>query len=433
MKFFFPRLGKKQFIRDVATVATGTAVAQILGVAFSPLITRLYGPEAFGLFGMFMALVAVLAPVAALSYPIAIVLPEHDEDAKILIRLSIYISLGIASLAGLALMAGGGWLLDLLNARAIAAFKFLIPLNILFAAWMQIAQQWVARKKQFKTGAKAAVAQAALENGTKTGIGFFHPLSGVLIVISSLGHIFHVAVLYFGLTKQHRPLFNQKAPEVKKPAGEKRTLRSIAVSYSDFPLFRAPQVFINAISQGLPVLLLAAFFSPAAAGFYTLGNKILKMPSVLIGNSIQTVFYPMIAEAANKKQNLSRPITKATLYMAIIGIWPFAIVFALGPWLFGAVFGNEWIKAGEYARWISLWAFFAFLNRSSVAAIPVIGLQRFFLGYEIGSVVLRIAALLSGFYLFKDDVMAILLFSLAGVILNLCLIVSTIYRSRFYK
>ncbi len=429
---FLQKIGKRQFVRDVATVATGTAVAQFLGVAFSPLITRLYGPEAFGLFGMFMALVSILAPVAALSYPIAIVLPERDEDAKMLIRLSVYISLGIASVAGLALLAGGSWMLDLLDARAIAAFKFLIPLNILFAAWMQIAQQWVVRKKQFKTSAKAAVAQAALENGAKTGIGFYHPLSAVLIIVSTLGYVFHVAFLYFSQTKQQNPPGDRNTSEGNKPAGEKGTLKSIAKSYRDFPLFRAPQVFINSISQGLPVLMLAAFFGPAAAGFYALGNKILKMPSVLIGNSVHTVFYPKIAETANKGQNLCKPILRTTLYMAITGIWPFAIVLVFGPWLFGFIFGSEWIQAGEYARWISLWAFFAFLNRPSVASIPVIGLQKFFLGYEIISVCLRVAALLAGFYLFQDDVMAILLFSLTGVAMNMFLIISTIYKSRYH-
>jgi O-antigen/teichoic acid export membrane protein len=424
LKFAFLKPAKKQFVRDVATVATGTAVAQILVIAFAPFITRLYGPEAFGLFGMFMALVVVLAPVSALSYPIAIVLPGRDEEAKALIKLSVYISLGVALLVTLVLLAGGDWLLNLLGAGTLAPFKFLIPFNILFAAWMQISQQWVIRKRKFKISAKAAIGQAVLENGAKTGIGIFHPLSGVLIVASSIGYIIHITMLYFGLKKSERPTYKQD------PAGEIISLRSIAGKYRDFPVYRTPQVFINAISQSLPVLILATLFGPVAAGFYTLGNKVLKMPSALIGNSVQTVFYPTIAEAANKGQNIRKPIISATLYMAVVGIWPFAVVSVFGPWIFGVIFGAEWIQAGEYARWISLWAFFAFLNRPSVAAIPVIGLQRFFLGYEIVSVFLRIVALIAGFYLFRDDVIAILLFSVTGAALNLFLIGSTICKSK---
>ena len=148
MKSQILKLSKKPFVRNVATVATGTAAAQAIGIAFSPLITRLYGPEAFGLLGTFMALVAVLTPIAALCYPIAIVLPKKDEDARALVKLSFYISLGIALLVTILLLIGGDWLLAMVGAEAISAFKFLIPLNLLFAVWLQVAQQWLIRKKQ---------------------------------------------------------------------------------------------------------------------------------------------------------------------------------------------------------------------------------------------------------------------------------------------
>ena len=85
-------LSKSKFVRNVATVATGTAGAQAISIAFSPIITRLYGPDSFGLLGVFMALVAVLAPLAALTYPIAIVLPKEDSDARALGWLSFYIA-----------------------------------------------------------------------------------------------------------------------------------------------------------------------------------------------------------------------------------------------------------------------------------------------------------------------------------------------------
>lgn len=53
------RLTKSKFVRNVAIVATGTAGAQAITMAFAPIITRLYGPEAFGLLGTFMAILAI--------------------------------------------------------------------------------------------------------------------------------------------------------------------------------------------------------------------------------------------------------------------------------------------------------------------------------------------------------------------------------------
>lgn len=418
------KITNKPFVRNVVVVASGTAGAQAIAMVFAPIITRLYGPEAFGLLGTFMALVAVLTPIAALSYPIAIVLPKEDSDAKGIARLSAYISLAVAVLVTLALLAGGDRLLTLVGSEAIAPFVMLIPLNILFSAGLQIAEQWLIRKKQFKITAKVAVAQALMVSGAKAGIGWFHPLAAVLIVMTTIGSAFHATMLYLGARRVNGSATPARHPQARTP------LTELARRHYDFPLYRAPQVFINAISQSLPVLMLAAFFGPASAGFYVLGKKLLGMPSQLIGKSVGDVFYPRITEAAHKGENLTRLILKATLALAAFGFLPFAIVVAFGPWLFGFIFGIEWVVAGEYARWLALWLFSAFINKPSVVAIPVMNLQGYFLFYELFSVGLRVITLIIGFYILRNDVLAILLFSLAGVLLNMSLIILTFYRSK---
>ncbi|WP_291320080.1 oligosaccharide flippase family protein, partial [Desulfonatronospira sp.] len=108
-----------------------------------------YGPEAFGILGTFMAIVAVITPIAALSYPIAIVLPKEDSDAKGIARLSAYIALGVAALTALVLLIAGDHIVNLLQVQEISSYIWLLPLVILFAAWLQINEQWVIRKKHF--------------------------------------------------------------------------------------------------------------------------------------------------------------------------------------------------------------------------------------------------------------------------------------------
>jgi O-antigen/teichoic acid export membrane protein len=121
---------KRPFIRNVAIVASGTAAAQLIAVAFSPLITRIFGPEAFGLLGVFKALVATLAPIAALTYPIAIVLPKKDSEAIELMKLSFSIALIVFVIVAIAFWVGGYPLLKLLDSEMIAPYVMLIPLSI---------------------------------------------------------------------------------------------------------------------------------------------------------------------------------------------------------------------------------------------------------------------------------------------------------------
>ncbi|QKT05096.1 lipopolysaccharide biosynthesis protein [Ectothiorhodospiraceae bacterium 2226] len=410
------RVWRSCFARSVAVVASGTAGAQAITMAFAPLITRIYGPEAFGLLGTFMAIVAVAIPVAALAYPIAIVLPREDRDALGLVRLSAVLSFAIALLAAAALWTGGDWLTATLGAESVAGFLFLIPLAMLFAAWMQIAQQWLIRKKEFGVVARSAVAHSLILNTAKSGIGWLHPVGAVLIVLATLGQALHAGLLFIGARRRYQGC------AAEREEGSKAPLKKLAYRHRDFPLYRAPQNFINAASQSLPVLMLAAFFGPAAAGFYTLGQMVMGMPSALVGKAVNDVFYPRITEAAHNGENLPQHIVRATGALLAIGIVPFSLVAMFGPGLFSLVFGGDWAHAGEYARWLALWLLAAFINRPSVATIPVLSLQRGFLVYEIVSVIVRAAAIVMGVSLFHSDVVAIALFALVGVGLNLFLI-----------
>ncbi|MEI8616630.1 oligosaccharide flippase family protein [Pseudoalteromonas sp. B193] len=69
-----------------------------------------------------------------------------------------------------------------------------------------------------------------------------------------------------------------------------KRVKEVALIYRDFPLYRAPQQFINALSQSLPILMLASFFGPASAGFYTLAKTVMAIPSTLVGKAVGDVF-----------------------------------------------------------------------------------------------------------------------------------------------
>ena len=404
------RVWRGRFARNVAMVAAGTAGAQIISIAFTPVITRVYGPEAFGLLGAFMAIVALATPLAALAYPIAIVLPTNDRDALGLARLSVILSSAIALFALACVSLVGDWLTDTLRLESVAGYVFLVPPAMLFAAWLEIAQQWLIRKKEFGVLARTAVANSLILNSAKAGIGWLHPVGAVLIVVATMGNAIYATLLIIGARKRYKG----SAVSRQKVGGDSTT--TLARRYRDFPLYRAPQNFINAVSQTLPVLMLATFFGPAAAGFYTLGKMLMGLPSALVGKAVTDVFYPSITEAARNGENIARQIVLSTAVLLIIGIVPFGFVMLFGPRVFSFVFGDQWAMAGEYARWLAIFFLFNFINKPSVAAVPVLGIQRGLLFYELFSTGGKILGLVLGFYWFHSDLLAVALFSIMGVI-----------------
>ncbi len=422
------RIIQKPFIRNVFVVATGTAAAQIITVGFSPLITRLYGPEAFGIQGVFMSIVTIVSPIAALAYPIAIVLPESDDDAKGLMRLSLNIAFFISIFAFCIIAIFEKGLVKLLQIEMVSSYIFLIPFVILFSALYQIIQQWIIRKKEFNLSGKVATIQSFLVNITKAGIGLIKPAAVVLILISTFGSLLYAIMLGIGIRKNLSitDFFNNSLNKSNKR-------KVLAKRYKDFPLFRAPQIFINAISQSFPVLMLASFFGIASAGYFAIARTVLVLPINLLGQSVYDVFYPYITETIQNGGDVKKLLIKVTLTMGILGFLPFAVIVVFGPWLFSFVFGAEWALAGEYARWLALFLFCGFINRPSVAAIPALGFQRFLLYYEVFSTASKVGVFFLGFYFFKDDVITVALYSIVGIFAYLFLIIWVILFSNKYK
>jgi O-antigen/teichoic acid export membrane protein len=408
----------------VATVASGAAVSQAIVMAFSPLITRLYGPEIYGLQGVFMSIAGVMGSVAAMNYPVAIVLPESDADAVGLARLSIYVGLVISLMVTALLYIFGTEILHLLNAAEIVDFIYLIPVFMFFSVLSMVSGQWLIRKKMFSLTAKVTSGQALVINAIKAGLGFIHPTAAALIVTTTSGVFLSAVMMFFGMRKK-------QSCDVEKSNGSSPALSpwQLAKRHRDFPLLRTPQVLLNSVSHSLPIIVLAAHFGPASAGFYTIASAVLGMPMVLIGSSVMQVFYPRINEAIHRGEDAKSLIIRATVGLALSGAVPFLIVILAGPTLFGFVFGNEWTVAGTYAQWLSIWIFFQYINKPAVAAIPALRIQQGLLIYELFSTGTKVLALYLGYIYFKSDVIAIALFSLLGAIAYMWLILWVIFHS----
>ncbi|WP_077302639.1 lipopolysaccharide biosynthesis protein [Virgibacillus pantothenticus] len=423
MKDKVMNLLNKAFIRNVIIVVSGTASAQAITILLSPIITRLYGPEAYGVMGSFLAIIGIIGPIAALTYPIAIVLPSLNSEARDIAKLSFNITVGIATLVTLFLLFLNNNIVNLFNLEDISTYIYLIPIVILFEGILQIYEQWLIRTQQFKVIAKVSFLQSFVLNGTKAGFGFLYPFASVLIILTAISSGLKSLMMYLLMGK--RLAFTKKLNQ-----GEHQSLKNIAIKYKDFPLFRAPEVFLNAISTSLPVLLLTIFFGPASAGLYSIGRTVLGLPSGLIGKSVGDVFYPRISGAKHNGENLTKLIKKATIYLALVGILPFLIIIMFGPYLFSFVFGSDWEGAGHYARWIAPWFFFGFINKPSIMALPVLSAQNFHLKYTIFMLIIRFLLLSVGYFVFSSDLIAIALFGISGAFLNLFLIILTLKISK---
>jgi len=416
------KLTNRSFVRNVIIMASGTAAAQVIALLSSPIITRLYGPEAYGMMGVFQSTVQIIIPVAALTYPVAIVLPKSDQDAKGLMRLSLYISIVLSLLLFLVILFFNESIVKLLNIKAISSYMFLLPVVILFAGLMQINEQWLIRTRQFKITARTEFYRSLFVNGGRISIGLFYPVASVLITLTAIENGIRALMMKLYLRNSTYVMNDKK--------GNETSLKGLAKQYKDFPIYRSPQVFLEKLQGSIPVLLLTIFFGPIATGFFTISRTVLSVPSQLIGKSIGDVFYPRISEAINKKENTSKLILNATLGLGAVGIIPYGIIVFFGPWIFTFIFGSDWLMAGKYAQWMAFWVFCMFLNRPSTRALPALFAQAFQLRYTVLTLIVRLIAFMVGYILFSNDLVALAFLSISAGFLNLVLIFLTLRISK---
>lgn len=411
------------FVRNVILIATGTASAQAITIAFSPLITRIYGPEAFGLLGTFTAIIAILAPITALTYPIGIVRPKTDDEGRAIAKLSVFLAILISLAAIVIIFAGGQFISKWFGLKDLAGYLLLVPVAMFFSVLQDVMQQWLIRKKQFKISARIAVSQSLIVNSAKVAAGLLYPFGGALIILSALGHALYAFQLWLGSRR-----WSTEEGWINKPQSKLPKLSSVANKHKDFALYRAPQVGVNALSQSVPVLLLASFFGPAVAGFYTLSRSVMAAPAELLGNSIGNVFFAQIAEAVNKGLNPRPFLFKATLGALGVALLPFSIVMIWGPGIFAFIFGSKWYEAGQYAQWVSVWLLFSLAARPVIATIPVLKMQGLFLLVELIFTIFKILGLLLGILVFKSAIYAVAFYSIISALLYGTLFFTVIFK-----
>lgn len=410
MRASLAQLGGRS-LRHVAVLAGGTATAQVMTLAATPFITRLFGPQAYGAAGSFLALVSMLVPVAALAYPLAIVLPRRDHEARALSILSLGIGLALAIFATLVVALGQ----PLFERMGVALpWLLLLPLFMLLGCLRQVLEQWAHRLSRFPVSARVSVAQSIVANGGKIGAGLTAPVASTLVGMTLLAELAACGLYLVSLRKVIGRLFAERH-EPTTP------LRQLARQHVDFPLYRAPQMLVSSFSLGLPVLILGAWYGAAVAGYFVLARVVVTAPVTLIGKAITDVLTPRLAEASRSEQPPQPLIRKAMLWLAPAAALPMLTVILAGPPLFEWLFGSQWREAGEQASWLALWFYVTLVTMPCLAALPVLRLQRFHLGLTCCSAVARLGLLTACAMTGFDAVTSVAVYAISGALINMIL------------
>ena len=352
---------KSEFDKNVITLMTGTTIAQTIPIAISPILTRLYTPQDFGVFAFFLAITAIFGSIANARYELAIMLPKKDEDAINIFALGFIISTIISFLILILIVLFNEYFVELLGNKEIGMWLYFLPITVFLSGLWNNLNYFNNRKKQYKDLAKATIIKSIVLATVQLSIGSIK--SGAAGLISG-----HIVSQFFANTKLLSNILKNKVLVSKI---SKSKVRAAAKRYINFPKFSIWGVFANKLSHNLTSILISAFYSITTLGFYSLVQRLLGIPSSIIGQSIGQVFFQQGTEEKRKTGIAIKTFNNTVKKLIIIGFPSFSVLFFIAEDLFAFIFGEEWRATGTYAQIVIPLFFIRFIS-SSVSSIIII-------------------------------------------------------------
>lgn len=360
---------RTEFATNVLTLMTGTAIAQAIPIAISPILTRIYSPDDFGVLGLYMAIVSIIAVAAAGRYEMAIMLPKKDEDALNIVALSVIITFFVSLLVLLLVIIFQNSLIYLfvrkfqnVTVSEIRFLLYIIPVSIFFISLYQIFNYWSTRQKTFKRNATAKVSQSVMYSASALGLKMITKGSAGLVIGNLSGYITAAMVLTLKILrnlKNYLPFIN------------KASIKENARKYKAFPIVNAPPAVLSSMQTHGILFITAYFFSSFVVGCYSFVVRIMHIPIELIGSSMYQVFYQKASTLYNNNENIQPVVKKLYIRSFLIGLPIFGAILIGAPTVFAFVFGEEWRYAGELGQIITPWLFLNFIA-SPISSLPLI-------------------------------------------------------------
>ena len=404
---------QSEFSQNVLTLMTGSTLSQAIPIAISPILTRIYTPEDFGLYAVYIAIITILGTIVSGRYELAIMLPKKDEDAINIFALGLVITICLTVITTILVITFNDYIINLLNNQNMKYWLYIVPVSVFLMGCYNLLIYFNNRLKNFNKISNMFIFKASASTVAQLSLGYIKIGATGLIsgqIFSQLMADIHLSLILF----KNKILLSK----INKPK-----IVEMAKRYRDFPKYSVLAILANKLSYQLTNIIVAAIYSISTLGYYAHVQRVLGLPSSLIGTSIGRVF---IHEANKEKQNTGKAIQtfKSTMKkLIIIGFPIFAFLFIIVEDVFAFVFGEPWRIAGEYAQIVIPFFFVQFVISSISSTETIMEKQNIDLLFNItilaGSMIVIVVASGFGFKIFLINwaIVLSLLYAIYGFVL----------------
>ena len=411
------------FRGPVLTLLSGTGVVMIIAFLAKPIITRLYLPDELGIAAHYVALIAVIAAIASLRYEDALMLPEKDEDAAVLVWVSM-LALGCTVVLTAVASIWRFEIATFIRMPSAAPYLPLVPVALLLMRTGKIAEYWLVRKRAFRQISAIHITLTSAMTGSRVGAGA-PPISANeagLIGGYVAGHLIATAAIV--------GLVSRRYYRILISACRWHRIKAAAKRYRRFALFSTPAATILTLVAYMPALLIPLFIleGELELGLYSTAFAAVSIPMAYISRSIAHPFFVSAAEA-RQQGSLTEVTSMVHRRLIMVIMFPLLALLLGGPDCFEFVYSDEFRQSGVYVRAIAGWLFLSAVVSPLTRVFDVTENQRLDFGLGLLTLVALTAALILGGL--TGNMMTLLLATgLTGLAVRLVQLFTILYLAR---
>ncbi|MBX2912333.1 MAG: oligosaccharide flippase family protein [Cyclobacteriaceae bacterium] len=399
------------FAQNYAVVLSGTGLNIGIQVFVTPILTRLYTPEAYGVYSLFLVVSTNLALIASLRLPQAIMLPKAESEFRALIRIGVVASAALSFFYFVVLFFLKDQFLSFFNADKLIPYYYLIPVMTFLVCMNQYFGSWQYRNNLFKKS-------VAVDTSISIGVRGFNLAYGFLSKGTLLGLVFgDMLGKVFGLILSWKLILKERIKGLYDGVSKNDLLQAFK-TYRVYPFVNLPGVWLEMFSGQLPVLFLSFVFGLPTVGMLSLAVGIMDIPKRLFAYSATSAFYKKAVDVYESSKNgLGALVTKTLYFLLAFIVIPYSVIMVFGKELFAVVLGGNWAASGSIARYLAMYYVIELLCVSLGSIFYVLRKEKVLFRFQVGFLFVRLMVLMVSYILGFSVDATILALSIANVVL----------------
>jgi O-antigen/teichoic acid export membrane protein len=401
-------MDKSSYVKHFLIMFSGTILAQFVNLTSYPFLTRLYTPEDFGFFSIFLSTSAAIGILSCGRYDAVIQASRFHERfavfkvsqvVNVIVSLTFTIIFVVISYTGVAYF------------NSVQAL--LLGLSILLTGFSNAASLLLLKHEFYKASSWSVVLRTLLT--ALPQIVFFYLFEGPMGLICGFVVGFLAQAVYLLLLVKQQTLWRKSSLA---------QLKVMAYKYRHFFQIDVPSQLLSVMSLHLLSYLLLFLYTSNDVGLYSMAFRLASLPLAMFSASLSQVFFQKASKSYCATGVFWLEMRLNLAMAACLGLVIFSVLIAFSEVFIAIYLGEAWSATSDILVALSPMIAANFVYSTISVAPLVIGRPKILLLVRLGLCGVMVGAFLVSYFQSLPITEYLLLHSFMSCFIYLVFIVS---------